>query len=205
MRSVYLVIVIIFFFSLSVNPLMAAQSEVREFSANAALVEIVEFTGGNLITGVDPIDGDFDEALFTEFDIGTNQIFGGTFTLGAAVNTADAGLVPAIFNITALRFIIFSNRDDLPSLDSIIDIRNISSDPANNPNAIAYSIDDPIVDFADVEFNNARDEWIITTPFSGLFAGSIEVPSLFPLTNTYSTENDAAGTYVTTLILTFVG
>lgn len=122
------------------------------------------------------------------------------YTLQAKLLTSNAGEVNAYFKNANKDYIILGNvtSSNLPSTNSINNIKSISPQTLENPNAIAYPINNVLT--------NIESATMINNPSDGGLAYSIKMGNSQngnivqtigsnPLPNTYSISNDRAGTY----------
>lgn len=148
---------------------------------------------------IDPATGNLDSGFSSVFTINSNDDL--KLYLTAKADT-DNGFVPAFFNKDEQVYVILSHTTYKPTGTAITDIKSGSSDPALNPNAIAYPVssvnvtgkvsEEPVykADKNQYEFSVQHGTSTATTTIS---------PSV--ASNTYSFD-DRAGTYEAYITLT---
>lgn len=155
---------------------------------------------------IDPLSGNLLSAVEGKFQIQTNDDDSGyNFILQASVNT-QSGPQNAYAQASGSPILIFGNNNPsfYPTLASINDIKSLPASPSGNPNAIAYNSTATMTNFQNIAFQNL--------PVYGGYCYKLKVGSAqsgtvtntagtTPYSNTYSIDNDRAGTYTVTLIM----
>ena len=195
------VLVCLFFILLSA-PTFALTTPSDYFVANLAPVKSITVTGGNFTSVIDVNTGALGTSLSTQFTMTTNTAASQNLTMSSTANI-QGSTVNSIFNISSTKYIILTNSNHLPTASAINDIKTGTPSAANNPNAIAYQINDPTTATGlTVNYNNTNKNWDLTLAKKGSTVTTIAAPAAAPLAETYSIL-DRAGTYQATIILTF--
>jgi len=202
MKKVFLLIILMSHLTFSTR-VLAAQTDSQYFTATCGLFKLVNKHNGTMSAEINPNTGVLNSSLNSSFSIITNSRYEQNLTMSATANTEN-GTTNAIFNISDAKYIILTNSSKKPSIGTIEDIKNGSSNSANNPNAIAYSITDPTEtgEALKVKYNAEYKDWELQLTKRGVTQTSITIPSGNPLENTYSV-NDLAGSYQATIMLSF--
>ena len=183
-------------------PVLALNTPSDYFNATLPLVNSIAVTGGNFTTSIDVNTGALSAALNPQFTISTNSNSTQNLTASSTANIQGT-TVNSIFNISTTKYIILTNTNHLPAQSAIDNIKSGSPSAANNPNAIAYQINDPTASTGlTVTYNNTNKNWGLVLSKKGSTITAIAVPASTPLAQTYSIL-DQAGTYQATIILTF--
>lgn len=181
----------------------AAQTPSYYFTATCPKTKSVETNGGNITSNIDCDTGALSASFNPAFLIKTNSDDTEQLTLSATSST-QSGSVNSIFNIGTTRYIILTNNTILPPTSAITDIKSGSPTPVNNPNAIAYQINDPATTPGQLSasYSNTNKNWQLSLTHRGQTPTSITIPAGTPLANTYSFD-DEAGSYQATITLSF--
>lgn len=190
-------------YSLCVNSAFAASTPSDYFIGTLGTQKDVTVNPSGVTTStITPATGNLVTVLTPSFYITTNSNASQSLTFSATTNT-QTSTENAIFNVSTNKYIILTNSTNLPPLSSITDIKSGSPTPTNNPNAIAYSINDPATATGlTVNYNSTNKNWDLVLSKKGQTPTSVTIPSGSPLANTYN-YTDSAGTYSATIILTF--
>lgn len=198
-------LLIIFICTLIFPPVaFAGETTPQLFQADLAPGDAVTTNGGNITATIDPNTGALNTSFTPGFTMTTTTGSAQSLTYTATSNT-QAGLQNAIFNIGTTKYIILTNSTTLPAVSSVNDIKTGSPTAANNPNAIAYVINDPptISGRLTVAYDTTNKLWNLVLTRNGNTNTSITVPAGVPLSNTYSND-DEVGTYQATITLSFI-
>ena len=129
------------------------------------------------------------------------------YILQAKTQNSNGGDVNAYFKNSNKEYIILGNISgtNLPNTNSINNIKSGAQNISGNPNAIAYPINNTLINIQSSTMNNNSN-------YGGLYysiemgnsqnGNFIQTLDTTPLTNTYSTSNDRAGTYQAIITLT---
>ncbi len=124
------------------------------------------------------------------------------FVLQASVKTSGNGNVNAYFENNSSGYIVLANALNKPSLQSVENIKNLSSRASDNPNAIAYLLSTTGSGRDGVSLKTSGNYggyyYEINKGDNQLFTVS-QTASGLPLRNTYSFESDRAGVYEATI------
>lgn len=188
---------------LCVNSVFAAATPSDYFVGTLGTQKTVTVNpSGITASTITPSTGALVTTLTPSFFMTTNSNSSQSLTFSATTNT-QTSTENAIFNVSTNKYIILTNSLHLPPVTSITDIKGGSSNPINNPNAIAYSINDPATATGlTVNYNTTNKNWDLVLSKKGQTATSVTIQSGSPLTNTYN-YTDSAGPYYATIILTF--
>jgi hypothetical protein len=183
---------------------LAAQTDSQYFTAPLALTQNVTTNGGNITATINVSTGALSSSFTPGFTMNTNGGAAQSLTMTATANS-QGGSQNAIFNISTTKYIILSNSTVSPPVSSFTDIKSGSPTAANNPNAIAYVINDPATVPArlTVSYNILGKYWDLVLTHNGNTNTSITVPANTPLANTYSFD-DEPGNYQATITLSFI-
>lgn len=174
------------------------------FTATCPKTKSIVTNGGNINTTINIDTGVLSTNLNPGFLITTNSRDEEDLTLSATSQNLG-GTANAIFNIGASRYIILTNSTQLPPASAITDIKTGTPTAANNPNAIAYTINDPATTAGQLSatYSNTNKNWRMVLTHRGNTTTSITIPAATnPLTNTFSGD-DEAGSYQATITLSF--
>lgn len=182
----------------------AAQTTPQYFTATAPETKSVATNGGNTAATINIDTGVLSTAFTPGFSMTTNSRCPDQLTL-FATTTTQSGSQNAIFNIGLLKYIILTNSTTPPPLSSLTDIKSGSATAVNNPNAIAYPINNPVPTSGQltVAYNSTNKNWDLVLTHRGTTLTSITVPAGPPLSNTYSAD-DEAGSYQAIVTLSFI-
>lgn len=202
MRKLILLIIfnLLFFHS---NAAFASRTDSKYFTATCPVLKRIISNGNVLSSTIDPNTGALTSSMVPRFTIITNSREQFNLTMSAFTNI-ESGPVNAVFNSADAKYIILTNSTRLPGIESINDIKSLNPSPSNNPNAIAYRIEDPqaIDNALLVNYNPTNSNWDLKLAKRGSTQTSITIPSGMPLNNTYS-YSDEAGSYQATVMLSF--
>lgn len=188
---------------LCVNSVFAAATPSDYFVGTLGTQKTVTVNPSGVTTStITPSTGNLVTTLTPSFYMTTNSNSSQSLTFSATTNTQTT-TENAIFNVSTNKYIILTNSLNLPPVSSITDIKSGSPNPTNNPNAIAYPINDPATATGlTVNYNSTNKNWDLVLSKKGQTATSATIPSGSPLANTYN-YTDSAGPYYATIILTF--
>lgn len=200
-KHIFIIVLILYLINIPVS--FASQSASYYFTANAPDTKAVAANGGNISAVIDPNTGSLSPAFTPAFTLTTNTGASQSLTMKAEANT-QGGLQNAIFNVGTVKYIILTNSNILPPISSLTDIKTGTPTASSNPNAIAYTINDPAGVSGDltVAYNSGNKNWNLTLKKNGVTPTSITVPSGTPFSNTYSTD-DEPGSYQAVITLSF--
>ncbi len=180
----------------------AARTDSQYFVAGCPESKSVVTNGGNISATINVDTGALSTSFTPAFTMTTNSRNNQYLTISASANT-NTTAQNAVFNIGATRYIILTNNTVLPAIASLTNIKTGSPTAINNPNAIAYGINDPATATGlTVAYNSTNKNWDLTLARRGSTNTSITVPANTPLTNTYSAD-DEEGSYRATVTLSF--
>lgn len=180
----------------------AEQTSAYYLTSSNPAVESVSGSGRNLTATIDTDTGLLSSALSPSFTILTNSPQTYTLTM-SATNTTSGGTTNAIFAIGTTRYIVLTNNTVLPNTASVNNITSGSPTALNNPNAIAYQVNNPTTTTGlTATYNTTNKNWLLTLNRAGATNTSLVVPAAIPLTNTFSSM-DEAGDYKATVTLSF--
>src|SRR5574344_1496470 len=121
----------------------------------------------------------------------------------SATAKTSSGNVNAIFNTGTNKYIVLTNNLVIPASTSVSNITGGSPTATSNPNAIAYSVDNPTTYYGlAVSYNSTNKNWQLTTSTYGYMTTALNIPAQTPLANTFSND-DEAGNYKATITLSF--
>lgn len=165
---------------------------------------VLHVTGGSTSAAINVDTGVLGGSFAPAFRINTNVIDDQSLALTATATT-QSGPQNAIFNVSTTKYIILTNTNVLPPVNSLGNIKTGSPTPASNPNAIAYVINDPVAvpGRLIVGYNSIGKYWDMAVSENGNTDTSITVPGGAPFTNTYS-FHDEPGNYQATITLSFI-
>lgn len=191
------------FYFLCSNIVFGAQTPSDYFTATMSSIKTVTIDPSGATTAtMNSSTGALSNALTPSFFMTTNTATSQPLTFSATVNT-QGGNQNAVFNISSNKYIILSNSSYLPPLSSITNIKSGNPSAANNPDAIAYTINDPTSTTGlTVSYNATNQNWDLVLSKKGQTGTSATITTANPLANTYSQE-DTAGNYQATITLTF--
>lgn len=171
-------------------------------TTNPAITSI-NTTSKVVSTTMDSNTGLLSAALNPGFIITTNSPQTYTLTMSATATTTSSTTNNAIFNIGSTRYIALTNNTVLPTTTSLNNITSGSPTSTSNPNAIAYPIDDPTTATGlTVAYSSTNRNWLLTLNRVGNTTTYLVIPANTPLSNTFSTD-DEAGDYKATVTLSF--
>ncbi len=181
----------------------AAQTATYYFSTTCPQTNSVTTNGGNTSATINVDTGALSAAFTPAFMITTNSKNSQSLTLSAKANT-QGGLQNSVFNISSTNYIILTNSTTLPPISSLTDIKSGTPTAANNPNAIAYQINNPAATAGklSVTYNSTNKNWDLTLTNRGQTPTSVTVPVNTPLNGTFSTD-DETGSYQAIITLSF--
>lgn len=180
----------------------AASTNPQNFRGGLEEINSVAPNGGIIDANIDPTTGALSVSFTPGFRITTNKDGGNKeLTQSWRCNTSGASQ-NAIFNVASVPYVILTNNDALPPVSSVNDIKTGAPTPASNPNAIAYSINDPpnIIGVLQTEFSPTDNDWKLHLSKQGPTDTSQTVPTTIPFANTFSGD-DEAGRYQATVTL----
>lgn len=181
---------------------IAQQTSSYYFTTSLAATKSVATNGGNITATINTDTGLLSAALTPAFLITTNSSNTQTLTMSATATTTS-GSTNAIFNIGTSRYIVLTNNTIIPAIPSVNDIKSGTPTAVNNPNAIAYAINDPATATGlTVSYDSTNKNWQLSLKQRGQTQTSITIPISTPLSNTFSTD-DEAGSYKATITLSF--
>lgn len=200
--NLLIVLILIFIFSPCV---FSAQTNSQYFAAPLAPGDSVSANGGNITATIDISTGALSAAFAPGFTMNTNNSGSSPQLNLTATATSQGGSQNAIFDVSTIRYIILANSTVPPPVSSFTDIKTGSPTAANNPNAIAYTINDPtaVATRSTVSYDSTGKFWVITLLKNGNTNTSITVPASTPFANTYSSD-DEPGNYQAIITLSFI-
>lgn len=165
----------------------------------ASYVDIQALTSGAVTTTtITPDTGNLATALISRFQIRANANAPSLYLKAETASSTNPSEV-AFFQQGGATYVILSNITNKPTTAAIADCKLASPTPANNANAIVYSIASAAADNSGtVTFDSAKNQYNVTAN-----AGQTIVTTTTgttPLANTYS-YLDTAGTYQAILTL----
>ena len=199
----YVIFISLILFVMNAPISFASQSASYYFAADAPPTKAVAANGGNINAVINVDTGALSAAFTPAFTLTTNTGSSQALTMKAEANT-QGGLQNAVLDAGAVKYIILTNSNILPPVSSLTDIKTGSPTAASNPNAIAYTINNPaaVSGRLTVAYNSGNKNWDLVLFHNGTTNTSITVPSGTPFTNTYSTD-DEPGSYQAIITLSF--
>lgn len=203
MKKIKLLIMLILASSFSTCA-FGAQTTSQYFTGTLLVNNSVVFTGGSTTAAINVDTGVLNGSFSPSFRLNTNVIDDQSLALTVTANT-QSGTQNAIFNVAANKYVILTNSNVLPPVNSLTNIKTGSPTAANNPNAIAYAINDPVAvpGRLIVGYNTIGKYWDMSVSQNGNTDTSITVPGGAPFNNTYS-FHDEPGNYQATVTLSFI-
>lgn len=198
-----LLVKIFIVYLLYVNSAFAAQTPSEYFVGTLGVQKTVTVdSSGTTTATIQPSTGALNSFLKPSFIITTNSSNTQNLTFSASANTSTT-TQNAIFNISTNKYIILTNSNSLPPVSSLTDIKTGTPTGASNPNAIAYSINDPaVVTGLTVTYNATNKNWDLSLTKKSQTPTSVTIPAASPLSGTFSGA-DLIGDYQATITLTF--
>ncbi len=185
----------------------AATTASQTITGTLALSRSIVTNGGNLTSVIDPDTGNLNTALTPGFTIKCNSSASQSLTLKATLTDQAGPLVNALYGDGTTNHIILANTaaGSIPTAAAIADIKAGSTDPANNSNAISYTVTTPsnIGGQLTYTWNNPGQYWDATLTHKGNTNTSLTVPIGLPAANTFSAD-DEVGSYQAVVTLSFV-
>jgi len=199
----YVIYISLILFVMNAPISFAGQSASYYFTAAAPPTKAVAANGGNISAVINVDTGALSTAFTPAFTLNTNTGASQTLTMKAEANT-QGGVQNAVFNVGAVKYVILTNSNISPPISSLTNIKTGSPTASSNPNAIAYTINDPpaVSGSLTVAYNSGNKNWDLILFHNGNTNTSITVPSGAPFTNTYSTD-DEPGSYQAVITLSF--
>ena len=177
----------------STNPLLmsGALAETNSVAPNCGVIN----------ANINDVTGALSVSFTPGFKITSNAGGGKWLTQSWTCNTSGA-TQNAIFNNGTNAFVILTNIDALPPVSAITDIKTLAPTAINNPNAIAYLINNPPnqAGVLQATFQSATNNWALQLTKQGVTDTNQTIPATLPYTNTFSGD-DEAGRYQATVTL----
>lgn len=188
----------------SLQGAFAADNASQTLTATLGTMKKVTTNGGTITSTIDPDTGNLQTAFSPGFRIETNTNSAQNLQLTSLL-TYDSGTANAFYGDATTEYIILANQTVKPTLTAVNDIKAGSTDPANNPNAIAYTVTPPsnILGQLTYTWDNTNKRWNASLTHKGKTDTSLTIPAGAAATNTYSGD-DEAGSYQATVTLSFV-
>ena len=184
----------------------AATTASQTVTGTLGLIRIVVANGGTIASNIDE-NGNLVTAFSPAFRILTNRSSSQAMVLSATLTDQSGSGVNALYGNGTTNNLILANTaaGEIPTAAAIADIKAGSADPDNNPNAIAYTVTNPVDVPGDLAYtwNNGNQNWDADLTNRGITDTELVVPSGAAVANTFNVQ-DAEGDYEAIVTLSFV-
>ena len=200
MKKVLLAILLI----TTAQGVFARETDPQWFTASLCETRCITFTGGTTTSTINTDTGALENSITPTFCMRKNSRADRNLILTIAANS-QSGEQNAVFEEGGQRYVIFTNSDSLPALSSITDVKSSSRQAVNNPDVIAYKINDPeaVPSRLNVTYQSAQERWRLRVIKRGKTESSITIPAGAPLAETFSYD-DGEGDYEATITISFI-
>lgn len=204
MKTNFLILTIFIIFLDCMQSAIAAQTNPIYINGLLPGTARVSTASGNVNSSINNANGTLTSAFTPAFRMSSNDPERKNLTLSVSANTSGTAQ-NAIFNIGTTKYIILTNSTTLPPVSSLTDIKTGTPTAANNPNAIAYGVNDPSNDTGNITitYQSTTKNWNLFLRTSRSSQTTLTVPASTPFTNTFSAD-DEAGDYKADVTLSFV-
>lgn len=200
---IFSIVVSLFNLLFSTQHVFAATSASQTLNALLGNSREIVANGGNTTSAIHP-SGNLTTTICPCFKVICSTSASQKLKMEATITDSSGPGVRAVYGDGINNYIILANTLHAPTPAAIADIIAGSTNPANNPNAIAFQVSNPVSVPGKLVFTwNPARYWDAELTYCGEVSTILNIPAGTAAPNTYSNA-DLDGTYQAVIVFTFL-